>query len=106
MPSGSPWRRDGYSPRRSGGAGRGPEEGKKGAGVDESGGPRDGMGEDEAPAAGMLRGNVEWSGMGRVRRLQDGYERIGFSSRWAYRLQARNHRTTVHPSEPPGGTDL
>src|SRR5437870_12982298 len=61
-----------------GGAGRGPEEGKKGAGVDESGGPRDGLGEDEAPAAGMLRGNVEWSGMGRVRRLQDGYEENRF----------------------------
>src|SRR5947209_18821063 len=32
--------------------------------------------------------------------------RIGFSSRWAYPLQARNHRTTVLPSEPLGGTDL
>src|SRR5207245_6560142 len=61
-----------------GGAGRGPEEGKKGAGVDESGGPRGGMGEDEAPAAGMLRGKVEWSGMARVRRLQDGYKENRF----------------------------
>src|SRR2546430_14339987 len=32
--------------------------------------------------------------------------RIGFSSRWDYPLQARNHRTTVLPSEPLGGTDL
>src|SRR2546425_12263810 len=29
--------------------------------------------------------------------------RIGFSSRWAYPLQRRKHRTTGLPSEPLGG---
>jgi len=64
----------------------------KGAGVDESGGPRDGMGEDESPPAGMLRGNVERSGMGRVRRLQSGYKENRFFR--SVGLRRGKHETT------------
>src|SRR5438445_3136594 len=74
------------------GAGSGREEGKKGAGVDESGGPRDGMGEDESPPAGMLRRNVERSGMGRVRRLQSGYKENRFFQ--SVGLQRGEHEKT------------